>query len=121
MKTQLVHKFIFLGFMVLLMNVGKLCANDVCRDTDFSKRTTIKIFFSVTKNVLSTTLLIVGNDLEYDDSQAFQQNLFSSDNTTQSFDSLFVYNNYFSKKIVIHHFLPYFSTKRYLLNCIFLI
>jgi hypothetical protein len=121
MKTQLVYKLIFLGFMALFMNLGKLCANDVSQNTDFSKNSTLKIYSFVTNNALNNTPLIVENDLEYNDSQTFQQNPVSSDNTTQSFYLLFGYNNYFSKKIVICHLLLHFPIKRYLLNCIFLI
>jgi hypothetical protein len=121
MKLQLAHKLIFLGFIALFMNLGKLCANDVSHNTDFSKNSTVKIFSFVTENALNNTPLIVENDLEYDDSQTFQQNTFSSDNTTQSFDLLFGYNNYFSKNTFIPPFLIYFPIKRYLLNCIFLI
>ena len=103
------------------MNLGKLYANDVSDDTSYSKNSTLKIYSVVTKNALNTTPLIVENDLEYDDSQTFQQYTPSSDNTIQSLNLLIRYKNYFSKKIVFVHFLLYFPVRRYLLNCIFLI
>ena len=120
MKLQLAHKLIFLGFLTLFMNLEKLRANDISYNTNFSKDSTLKTYAFTTKNALNTTPLIVENDLEYNDSQTFQQNT-SADNAIYSLSLLFGYNNYFSKKIVTGHFLLCFPTKRYLLNCIFLI
>lgn len=121
MKKHLVHKRIFLGFIVSFMNFGKLWANDVSNHTNFSKNSNLTIHTFVTKNALNTTPLIVETDLEYDDSQTFQQNSFSSDNTIQSLSLLFGYNDYSSKNVANFHAIQYLSIKRYLLNCIFLI
>ena len=118
MKVQLVHRILFLGFMILLVSLGKLCANDVAFKADYSKNSIAKI---VTKNVLNSTPSIIESGLEYDDSQTFQKNLFSSDSTIQSLDLLFGYNSNLLKKVTISHFLLYSSIKRHLLHCIFLI
>ena len=121
MKLSTLHKITFLGFIIAFMSLGKVWANDVSfQPKSFKNSTSIIHFFNI-KNVLNATPLIVENDLEYDDSQSFQQNDSSSDNTIQYFGLLFRLNSFFSQKIVIPYFLLHFPIKKYLLHCIFLI
>ena len=117
MKLPLAYKLIFLGFIILFVNFGKLYA----KDGNFSKNTTVKINAFSSKNTSDRTPFMVENDLEFNDAHTFQQNFSASDNTTQSLDLLLVHHEYFSKKIAIFSFLLYFPIKRYVLNCIFLI
>ena len=121
MKSLTLHKVIFLGFIIILMSLGKVCANNVSFQPESFKNSTSIIHSFDVKNVLNTTPLIVENDLEDDDSLSFQQNDDSSDNTIQCFGLLFRFNSLLSKKVLFSHFLPYFPLKRYLLYCIFLI
>ena len=121
MKLRTLHKTIFLGFIIAFMSLGKICANNVSFQIKSFKNSTSTIHSFDVKNVLNTTLIIIENDLEDDDSRSFQQSDSSSDNTIQRFHSLFRFNSFFSQKKVFSHFLPYFPVKRYLLNCIFLI
>ena len=121
MKLGILYKIIFFGFIITLMSLGKVCANDVSFQPKYFKNSTSIIHSFDVKNVLNTTLIIIENDLEDDDSRSFQQNGSSSDNTIQRFDLLFRFNSLLSKKVVFSHFLPYFPLKRYLLYCIFLI
>ena len=121
MKLGILHKIIFLGFIILFINFGEICANNVSFQIKYFKNSTSIIHSFDVKNVLNTTHLIIENDLEYDDSHSFQQNDSSSDNTIQNFNLLFRFNSFLSQKIALSHPLPYFPLKRYLLNCIFLI
>ena len=121
MKKQFRHKLIFLGFIALFINLGKVCANKISCDTDYSKNSTLTIHSFVTNNALNTTPLIVENNLEYDDSQIAQQNISSLGNPLQSFHLLFGYEDYLSQKRGMFHYSLHFPIKRYLLNCIFLI
>ena len=63
----------------MFMNLGKLCANDVSFQPKYFKNSTSIIHSFDVKNVVNTTPLIVENDLEYDDSQSFQQDDSSSE------------------------------------------
>ena len=121
MELRILHKIIFLGFIITFMSLGKVCANDVSFQPKYFKNSTSTIHCFDIKNVLNTTPLMVENDLEYDESKSFQQTYSSSDNTIQNFNLLFRFNSFLSQKKVFSHSLLHFPVKRYLLNCIFLI
>ena len=117
MKSLALHKITFLGFIIVFMNLGKIWDYDVV----ISKNNALNINYFSCKSTADNHLLGIQTDLEYDESQSFQQSDSSSDNTIQHFDLLFRFNNFLLKKIALSHFLLYFPTKKYLLNCIFLI